>query len=129
MGSIGDAYDNSLAESFFHTLPAALRRSLTWDQGIELARHAEITLAADLPIYFCDPHSPWQRGTNENTNGLLRQYFAKGTDLSAYDADHLATIAAKLNRRPRKTLGFKTPAEVLAQLLSEDQMTGVATTT
>jgi transposase, IS30 family len=112
-----------------NTLPAALRRSLTWDQGIELARHTEITFAADLPIYFCDPHSPWQRGTNENTNGLLRQYFPKGSDLSPHDASHLEFIAAKLNGRPRKTLGFKTPAEVLAQLLSEDQMTGVATTT
>jgi transposase, IS30 family len=111
-----------------NTLPAALRRSLTWDQGIELARHTEITFAADLPVYFCDPHSPWQRGTNENTNGLLRQYFPKSSDLSVHDAAHLEFIAAKLNGRPRKTLGFKTPAEVLARLLSEDQQAGVATT-
>jgi transposase, IS30 family len=110
------------------TLPAALRRSLTWDQGIELARHAEITFATDLPVYFCDPHSPWQRGTNENTNGLLRQYFPKGSNLAAHDAEHLTDIADRLNGRPRKTLGFKTPAESLARLLSEDQMTGVATT-
>jgi transposase, IS30 family len=110
------------------TLPTALRRSLTWDQGIELARHTEITFAADLPVYFCDPHSPWQRGTNENTNGLLRQYFPKGADLAGYSAEHLDAVAAQLNGRPRKTLGFKTPAEVLARLLSDHQTTGVATT-
>jgi IS30 family transposase len=110
------------------TLPEALRRSLTWDQGSELARHTDITVAADLPVYFCDPHSPWQRGTNENTNGLLRQYFPKGTNLSTHPAEHLDAVAAQLNGRPRKTLGFKTPAEVLAQLFSDDQQVGVATT-
>ena len=110
------------------TLPVALRRSLTWDQGIELARHTEITFAADLPVYFCDPHSPWQRGTNENTNGLLRQYFPKTADLTGYSAEHLDAVAAQLNGRPRKTLGFKNPAEVLAQLISNHQTTGVATT-
>jgi IS30 family transposase len=109
------------------TLPVALRRSLTWDQGIELARHTEITLATDLPVYFCDPHSPWQRGTNENTNGLLRQYFPKGADLAKYSAEHLDAVAGQLNGRPRKTLGFKTPAEELARLLSDHQTTGVAT--
>jgi len=110
------------------TLPAALRRSLAWDQGLEMHRHVEISIAADLPDYFCDPHSPWQRGTNENTNGLLRQYYPKGTDLSVHNPSELAAIADRLNGRPRKTLGFKTPAEAFAQLVFEAQTAGVATT-
>jgi IS30 family transposase len=99
-------------------LPAILRKTLTWDQGIEMANHAAIAEAAQLDIYFCDPHAPWQRGSNENTNGLLRQYFAKGTDLSIFPADYLDYVAAKLNTRPRKTLDWKKPAEVLDELLS-----------
>jgi transposase, IS30 family len=98
-------------------LPAILRLTLTWDQGKEMANHAAIAKAAELDIYFCDPHSPWQRGTNENTNGLLRQYFAKGTDLSVFPADYLDYVAAKLNNRPRKTLRWRTPAETLDALL------------
>jgi IS30 family transposase len=98
-------------------LPEHLRRSLTWDQGVEMARHAEITVTADLPVYFCDPASPWQRGSNENTNGLLRQYFTKGSDLSVFPKDYLDFVAAQLNRRPRKTLGWKRPAAALNELL------------
>jgi transposase, IS30 family len=109
------------------TLPEALRRSLTWDQGKEMSAHARISVDADIDIYFCDPHSPWQRGSNENTNGLLRQYFPKGTDLSVHAADYLAEVAAELNERPRKRFGWDSPAQVLNRLLSPPTETTVAT--
>ena len=101
------------------TLPEELRRSLTWDQGAEMAQHARLKIDAGVQVYFCDPQSPWQRGTNENTNGLLRQYFPKGTDLSAHSAEEIAAVAAALNARPRKTLGWKTPAEALDEWLPQ----------
>ena len=109
------------------TLPEQLRQSLTWDQGAEMSQYAQLRIDRGLPIYFCDLRSPWQRGTNENTNGLLRQYFPKGTDLSAHSADDLAAVGAALNTRPRKTLGWRTPAEAFDQALRSVQA-GVATT-
>jgi IS30 family transposase len=110
------AVRDAIAEAIT-TLPEQLRRSLTWDQGTEMSQHAQLRIDTGLPIYFCDPHSPWQRGTNENTNGLLRQYFPKGTDLARHSAEDLAAVAATLNGRPRKTLGWRTPAEALNEYL------------
>lgn len=122
-----DAVREAIARTIL-TLPEQLRRSLTWDQGAELAQHARLRLDTGLQAYSCDPRSPWQRGTNENTNGLLRQYFLKGTDLSVHSATDLAAVALALNTRPRKTLEWKTPAEALDELLRLQHTQNVATT-
>ena len=125
-GHGAEAVRDAIAETIT-TLPAQLRRTLTWDQGAEMAQHVQLRVATGLAIYFCDPQSPWQRGTNENTNGLLRQYFPRGTDLSKHGADDLIAVAATLNGRPRKTLNWRTPAEALADLLDSASQATVAT--
>ena len=111
--NVEDAMSKAIA-----TLPEELRRSITWDQGAEMSTHASFTTATGIPIYFCDPHSPWQRGSNENTNGLLRQYLPKGTDLTKHSAADLVEIQRSLNDRPRKTLGYMTPSEAYAQVVA-----------
>lgn len=117
---------NALADTMT-TLPEQLRRSLTWDRGKELSAHAAFKVETGIPVYFAAPHSPCQRGTNENTNGLLRQYFPKGTDLSRWSREEIQAVAEAVNNRPRKTLGWKTPAEALNEQLRSLQQAGVAT--
>jgi IS30 family transposase len=119
-----DRVGRLLAQKMTH-LPQLLKNSLTWDQGVEMAEHAQFTIKTGMPVYFCDPHAPWQRGTNENTNGLLRQYFPKGTDLSHYTQTQLDAIADELNDRPRKTLAWRKPTEALNKLLldTDDALT------
>ena len=118
---------NALANTMA-SLPAQLARSLTWDRGKEMSAHAQFKVETGIPVFFADPHNPWQRGTNENTNGLLRQYFPKGTDLSRWSAEEIEAVAHALNTRPRKTLGWKTPAEALNEHLLLLQQAGVAST-
>ncbi len=128
LGGYGAEAMNAALAASIATLPAQLRQTITWDRGKELSGHAELTLATGTRVFFADPHSPWQRPTNENTNGLLRQYFPKGTDLSRWSADELEAVAVTLNNRPRKILGWKTPAEVFAEQLRSAEEPGVATT-
>ena len=124
-GHGADAVRDAIA-STITTLPEQLLQSLTWDQGAEMSQHGQLKIDTGVAVYFCDPRSPWQRGTNENTSGLPRRYFPKGTDLCAHSADDLAALAAALNGRPRKRLGWRTPAEALDEVMRSAQ-TGVAT--
>ena len=125
-GHGAEAVRDAIARAII-SLPEQLRRSLTWDQGAEMSQHARLRIDTGVAVYFCDPHSPWQRGTNENANGLLRQYFPKGTDLSAHSVGDLAAVSATLNGRPRKTLGWRTPAEAFDEAVRSAHI-GVATT-
>lgn len=128
LGGYGAEAMNTALQASMTRLPLQLRQTLTWDRGTELAAHADFTLATGTKVFFANPHSPWQRPTNENTNGVLRQYFPKGTDLSRWSAEELEAVALALNNRPRKVLGFRTPAEVFADQLQSSQNSSVATT-
>lgn len=121
LAKVGNKDSHSVVQALIkqaYKLPKELYRSLTWDRGTEMSGHRNFTLATDIDVYFCDPHSPWQRGTNENTNRLLRQYFPKGTDLSIHSQSKLSAVARQLNERPRKTLQYQTPAEKFAQCVA-----------
>ena len=128
LGGYGAVAMNAALTVSMTKLPEQLRKTLTWDRGKELSAHAQFALSTGTKVFFADPRSPWQRPTNENTNGLLRQYFPKGTDLSRWSADDLEAVALALNNRPRKVLGWKSPAEVFSQQLQLLQQPGVATT-
>jgi transposase, IS30 family len=128
LGGYGAVAMNTALTASVTKLPGQLRKTLTWDRGKELSGHARFALATGTRVFFADPHSPWQRPTNENTNGLLRQYFPKGTDLSRWPAGDLEAVALAINNRPRKILGWKTPAEVFDEQLRSLQPPGVAST-
>jgi IS30 family transposase len=128
LGGYGAIAMNAALTASVTKLPGQLRKTLTWDRGKELSGHAQFALDTGTTVFFADPHSPWQRPTNENTNGLLRQYFPKGTDLSRWSAEDLQAVALAINNRPRKILGWKTPAEVFEDQLRSLQQHGVATT-
>jgi len=128
LGGYGAIAMNTALTATIAELPEQLRKTITWDRGKEMSAHARFTMDTGTRVYFADPHSPWQRGTNENTNGLLRQYFPKGTDLSRWSAEDLQAVAYTLNNRPRKALGWRTPAEVLEEHLRSLQQPSVATT-
>jgi IS30 family transposase len=128
LGGYGAVAMNAALAASMTTLPEQLRKTLTWDRGNELSGHAQFALETGMRVFFADPHSPWQRPSNENTNGLLRQYFPKGTDLSRWSAEDLEVVAHALNNRPRKILGWKTPAEVFADQVRSLRQAGVAST-